>query len=48
MMAFGIYPSYGQRVPRQMTGVHLAARFGLAEVIIALLKSEHDADLKDA
>jgi len=30
-----------------MTGVHLAAYFGLKEVMIALLENRHDPDLKD-
>jgi hypothetical protein len=38
---------YSQRVPRQMTGVHLAAYFGLTGVIMALLKNRHNPDIKD-
>jgi ankyrin repeat protein len=38
---------YNQRVPRQMTGVHLAAYFGLKEAIVALLKNGHNLDCKD-
>ena len=38
---------YSQRVPRQMTGVHLAAYFGLTGVIMALLKNRHNPDVKD-
>jgi ankyrin repeat protein len=40
-------PGYSQRVPRQMTGVHLAAYFGLSDTMMALLKKRHDQDLKD-
>ena len=36
-----------QRVPRQMTGVHLAAYFGLTEVIMALLKNGHNPNVND-
>jgi hypothetical protein len=36
------------RKPTQMTGVHLAAYFGLAEVTTALLKNGHDPDSKDS
>ena len=35
---------YSQRVPRQMTGVHLAAYFGLRKTMIALLKNGHHLD----
>jgi ankyrin repeat protein len=38
---------YSQIVPRQMTGVHLAAYFGLTGVIMALLENRHNADVKD-
>ena len=47
LMASGSYSGYSQRVPRQVTGVHLAAYFGLREVMIALLKNKHDLNLKD-
>jgi hypothetical protein len=40
-------PGYSQRVPRQMTGVHLAAYFGLTGVIMALLEDRHNPDVKD-
>jgi hypothetical protein len=39
--------SYSQRVPKQMTGVHVAAYSGLTEAIIALLKSGHDLNSMD-
>ena len=37
---------YSQEAPRQMTGVHLAAYFGLREAVIALLENGHDLDRK--
>ena len=42
--------SYGgsQHTPKQTTGVHLAAYFGLKEVTITLLKEGLDADSKDS
>jgi hypothetical protein len=36
------------RKPTQMTGVHHAAYFGLAEATTALLKNSHDLDSKDS
>ncbi|RYP44175.1 hypothetical protein DL768_009323 [Monosporascus sp. mg162] len=39
--------SYSQSSPEQITGVHLAAHFGLAEAIIALLKNGHHPNTKD-
>ena len=42
------FHGYSQAVPTQIIGVHLAAYFGLGSMMIALLKSEHDADLKDS
>jgi ankyrin repeat protein len=47
MMALGGYPDYSQKVPRQITGVHLAAHFGLTKAIIALLKNGYDPDSID-
>jgi ankyrin repeat protein len=48
MMASREYISpYSQRVPRRMTGVHLAAYFGRVETTMALLKNRHDLDSKD-
>ena len=47
MVASRDYYGYSQRVPRQMTGAHLAAYFGLTGVIMALLKNIHDLDVKD-
>jgi hypothetical protein len=38
---------YCQQVPRNVTGVHLAAQFGLKEAIMALLKNGHDPNAKD-
>jgi hypothetical protein len=48
MMAWGSYTGYSQRVPVQMTGVHIAAYFGLREAIAALVKIGHDPDSKDS
>jgi ankyrin repeat protein len=47
MMAFGDLPGYSQSVPRQMTGMHLAAYFDLEEAMIALLRNRHDPNVKD-
>jgi hypothetical protein len=38
---------YSQRVPRQMTGVHLAACFGLTEMTSTLLKKGYQSGCKD-
>jgi len=47
MMAVGNHSGYSQRGPWQMTGVHLAAYFGLKEAMMALLKNGHDHDSED-
>jgi ankyrin repeat protein len=47
MMASGRYSNYSQNVPRQVTGAHLAAYFGLSETIIALLRNGHDPNIQD-
>jgi hypothetical protein len=39
---------YSGIVPKQMTGLHLAAYFGLSEAMIALLKHGHEPDSKDS
>ena len=39
---------YSQRVPRQMTGLHLAAYSGLKEAIIALLEKGYNINSKDS
>jgi ankyrin repeat protein len=41
------YRGYNQRVSRRMTGLHIAACFGLRESMMALLKNKHNPDLKD-
>jgi ankyrin repeat protein len=41
------HSDYSQKVPKQVTGVHLAAYFGLTGVIMALLKKRHNPDVKD-
>jgi Ankyrin repeats (3 copies) len=48
MTTSGSYSGYSQRVPRQMTGVHIAAYFGLVEMIVGLLKKEYNPDLQDS
>jgi ankyrin repeat protein len=40
------YPRYSQEVPRQMTGIHLAAKFGLNEFRFDFLKNVHDLNAK--
>jgi hypothetical protein len=47
MMASKGYRGYSQKVPRQMTGVHLAAYFGLREAMAVLLKNRHVPNSKD-
>ncbi|OCK96438.1 uncharacterized protein K441DRAFT_552403, partial [Cenococcum geophilum 1.58] len=47
MVASGSYSGYSRNVPRKLTGVHLAAIFGLDDITIALLKHEYDPDPKD-
>jgi ankyrin repeat protein len=41
------YGDYSQEVPRQLTGVHLAACFGLTEMTTKLLRSGYHSDCKD-
>ncbi|PMD66306.1 uncharacterized protein K444DRAFT_702104 [Hyaloscypha bicolor E] len=48
MIAWGIYFGNSQTVPKQVTGVHLAAYFGLEEVIVVLLEGGYDLDSKDS
>jgi hypothetical protein len=40
-------PGYSQHVPRQMTGVHLTAYFGLGEVMITLCENGYDLNIRD-
>ena len=47
MMASEAYIGYNQRVPWQMTGIHLTAYFGLSDTIIDLLGNGHDPNVKD-
>jgi hypothetical protein len=47
MMASRGYFGYSQRVPRRVTGVHLAVYFGRVETTMALLKNRHYLDFKD-
>ena len=39
---------HSQRMAKKMTGVHLAAYFGLREMTLALLKNRHQPDIKDS
>jgi hypothetical protein len=51
MMAFKFDSAdvgYSQRMPKQMTGIHLGAGFGLREAIIAIFKNGIDPDIKDS
>jgi hypothetical protein len=41
------YGHYSQNVPRQLTGVHLTACFGLTEMTSTLLKIGYQSDCKD-
>src|SRR5579871_4248882 len=47
MMASRSYYGYSQRVPRQMTVIHLTAYFGLRQAMLVLLRNGHHPDLKD-
>jgi len=42
------HPQYSQEFPRQMTGLHLAAYFGLEEVVNVVLSSRRNLDLTDS
>ena len=48
MVASKTYSGDSQYVPRKITGLHLAAYFGLRDPIIALLKNGHNPDLKES
>jgi ankyrin repeat protein len=41
------YFEYRKTVPKKMTGLHLAAYFGLSKAMVALLKHGHELDSKD-
>jgi ankyrin repeat protein len=41
------YPGSSQRVPRQITGVHLTACFGLTQMTTTLLKNGYQSDCKN-
>jgi ankyrin repeat protein len=43
-----LYRGYSQDVPRNVTGIHLAAYFGLSEVLITMLKKGYGADVQDS
>ena len=42
------YRGYSQHAPRNLTGAHIAAYFGLGELVMTLLKNGHDLDLGDS
>ena len=42
------FKGYSQKAPRQMKGVHLAAYFGLRDMMTALLKNRYEPDSKDS
>ncbi|KAH0551528.1 hypothetical protein GP486_007254, partial [Trichoglossum hirsutum] len=48
LMASRGYHDYSQRVPIRMTGVHVAAYFGLVRMIKGLLKNGYNPDLQDS
>jgi hypothetical protein len=43
-----LFGSYSQRFPNQMQGLHLAAYFGLLEIVATLLQSSSNNDSKDS
>ena len=43
-----VYSGYSQRFPKQMTGLHLAAYFGVQEAANSLLEHIHVLDLRDS
>jgi hypothetical protein len=47
MLASRDYSGYNQNVPRQMTGVHVTAYFGLGNMRMALLDNRLDPDFKN-
>ncbi|PVH69381.1 hypothetical protein DL98DRAFT_439187 [Cadophora sp. DSE1049] len=40
--------TYSQEIPRQTTGVHLAAYLGLEDIVMALLQMKHNPNAKDS
>jgi hypothetical protein len=48
MMASGSHSGYSQDMPRKITGLHLAAYFGLRDVMVDLLTKGQDPNLKDS
>ncbi|KAH0536092.1 hypothetical protein FGG08_006997, partial [Glutinoglossum americanum] len=48
MIASRSYSGHSQRAPRQMTGVHVAAYFGLVGTIVSLLKNGYNPELQDS
>jgi ankyrin repeat protein len=47
MMVFARYTKFSQEVPKKMTGVHLAAYFGLLNAIQGLHRRGHELEAKD-
>ncbi|KGQ02961.1 Ankyrin-3 [Beauveria bassiana D1-5] len=50
LMAARAWPGcsgFSQRVPRQLTGLHLAAHFGIEKAVETLIQHEADADARD-
>jgi Ankyrin repeats (3 copies) len=48
MISESRYGNYTQHVPKQMTGVHLAAHFGLTRLMGMSLEHRHPSDCKDS
>ncbi|KAF9891451.1 hypothetical protein FE257_003917 [Aspergillus nanangensis] len=48
LMALGTFPDYSQQAPRELDGLHLAAFFGLKDLVEILLKDGYDASVKDS
>ncbi|CRG92276.1 Kinase D-interacting substrate of 220 kDa [Talaromyces islandicus] len=44
---WGEHARYSQKVPRDFTAIHVAAYFGLKEMMISLIADGNDLDLKD-
>ena len=47
-MASRGFSSYSQRVPKQVTRLHLVVYFGLSEVMEVLLSGRYDLDSEDS
>jgi Ankyrin repeats (3 copies)/Ankyrin repeat len=42
------YTEYSQKFPQQMTAVHLAARFGLTEMVVILVENGYNSDCNNS